>query len=303
MKIPVLVLAFNRADKVVDVLRSIREYKPSRLYLACDGARANKIEEKVLVEATQKAMLDAVNWDCDVKTLFRNENLGCANAVYEAISWFFKNEKYGIICEDDVIIGLDFFRLCEDLLPRYEKDERIMHINSQNYAYGKSISNKILFGKAMFCWGWASWARAWKKMDMSMTNWPNYNKRKMLSHYGLIKTLFQIHYWTNDYKAIKLGTCCSWATRWNFSVLYNEGLCINPQVNLSLNIGTDSGVHYKGNDEKIYKKLLIGKVSWPISIPDVAEESRHQNFIDNKEFIRVRLWGLKKKIKRLYYGR
>ena len=129
-KLPILVLAFNRADHVREAMKSIREYKPERLYLECDGARQNKTGEKDAVEETRQAMLDAVDWPCEVKTLFRDENLGCAQAVYGAISWFFKNEKWGVIIEDDVIVGQDFFRLCEDLLPRYENEERIMEISN-----------------------------------------------------------------------------------------------------------------------------------------------------------------------------
>ena len=41
-KLPVLVLAFNRMDHVVEAMKAIREYRPDRIYLECDGARPNK---------------------------------------------------------------------------------------------------------------------------------------------------------------------------------------------------------------------------------------------------------------------
>lgn len=57
MKIPVLVLAFNRADHVERAMGAIREYKPERLYLECDGPRDNKEGEKQKVEETRKMMI------------------------------------------------------------------------------------------------------------------------------------------------------------------------------------------------------------------------------------------------------
>ena len=133
MKVPILVLAFNRADHVEQAMLAIKEYKPERLYLECDGPRVHKQGEKEAVEATRKAMLDAIDWPCEVRTLFRQENLGCANAVYGAITWFFEQEEYGVIIEDDVVVGQDFFRLCEILLPRYKNDERVMEISAENH--------------------------------------------------------------------------------------------------------------------------------------------------------------------------
>ena len=50
-----------------------------------------------------------VDWDCEVKTLFRDKNLGCKYAVSSAIDWFFENEEMGIILEDDCLPSQSFF--------------------------------------------------------------------------------------------------------------------------------------------------------------------------------------------------
>ena len=109
--IPILVLAFNRADHVVEAMKAIKVYQPKRLYLECDGPRKAKEGEQEAVEATRKAMLDSIDWPCEIKTLFREENMGCAHAVNDAITWFFRHEEYGIICEDDIILSPDFFSI------------------------------------------------------------------------------------------------------------------------------------------------------------------------------------------------
>ena len=199
-KIPVLVLAFNRADHVEQAMKAIQEYKPERLYLECDGARPHKPGEKEAVEATRKKMLDMVDWPCEVKTFFREENLGFANAVYGAISWFFENEEYGCIIEDDIIVGQDFFRLCEYLLPRYRDEERIMEISAENRGLRDTMSESYSYSLSYRCWGWATWRRAWAKMDMSMSAVEHLSIRKLISNLGLFQGCMIYKYFKSAYK-------------------------------------------------------------------------------------------------------
>lgn len=299
-KVPILVLAFNRPDHVAKSMEAIREYQPDKLYLECDGARTHKGGERKAVEETRKAMLDSVDWPCEVKTLFREENLGCANAVYDAISWFFENEEYGCIIEDDVIVSRDFFILCEELLPRYKDCDVVMHINAPSYRtdnFAKQIStNEYVFGNAMYCWGWASWARAWKKMDMTMKQWPQHSIGSLIQAYGIFKGLMQLWYWHKDYKAIKEGKCNSWATRWNFAVHISKGLCISSKANLSYNIGTNCGTHYSEENENLYSNLHIGEIEFPLKLREDIALDKEQKKSDEREFLRIRMKGLRKKM-------
>ena len=298
-KIPILVLAFNRADHVAEGMKAIREYKPEKLYLECDGPRDNKEGEKEAVEATRKIMLNAVDWTCEVKTLFREKNLGCANAVYGAISWFFENEEYGIIVEDDMIIGVDFFLLCEELLPRYVGERRIMSIQAMNKSHRTDIPNTYVYSWRGGCWGWATWRRAWDKMDMSMSALPNLSYLKIVRKFGVLPGLYLIRQYIAGYKHI--DTFSSWAYRWSLSIQAHDGLSIVPGVNLAKNIGTDGGAHYDDNDIDPYKNLLIGHLEWPIVFNDSLIIDKKQNICDIIDFYRLRLIGLWKKIRKFLH--
>ena len=50
LKTAVLFLIFNRADTIRQVFEAIRQAKPSRLYVAADGPRADKPGEEEKVE-------------------------------------------------------------------------------------------------------------------------------------------------------------------------------------------------------------------------------------------------------------
>lgn len=297
-KIPVLVLAFNRADHVEEAMQAIREYKPDRLYLECDGARLHKQGEKEAVEATRKAMLDAVDWPCEVKTLFREENLGCAKAVYGAITWFFEQEEYGVIIEDDVVVGQGFFRLCEILLPRYKNDERVMEISAENHYPEPQNANTYFYTIDFKCWGWATWARAWKHMDMSMSKWPEQSLSTLIRTFGFLEGCMRYKYWNHTYNNIHTNT--SWATRWAFTIFVERGLCITPGDNLAINIGTDGGAHYENGDINPYAHLKIGTLREPLHFNDNVVLDKRQQKLHNKDFLRIRMIGLKKKIRNVF---
>ena len=85
MKIPVLLTIFNRKDTALEALKSIKAYQPEKLYIATDGPRTHKEGEEQACADTRQAVMDAIDWPCQVQTLFREENLGCAWAMYGAI--------------------------------------------------------------------------------------------------------------------------------------------------------------------------------------------------------------------------
>src|SRR3989339_483651 len=127
---PVLFIVFNRLDTTKQVFEEIKKAKPQKIFIAADGPR-NK-EEKKKTDAIRNYILKNINWKCELKTLFREKNLGCKYAVAGAIDWFFENVEQGIILEDDCLPSQSFFIFCQDMLERYKTDQRIMHISGTN---------------------------------------------------------------------------------------------------------------------------------------------------------------------------
>src|SRR6185295_13628062 len=97
--LPVLLLAFNRPDTTERVLESLRAARPAHIFFAVDGPRAGREGEAVRVAQVHR-LAERIDWDCDVRTLFREQNLGCKLAVSQAITWFFSHAEAGIILED-----------------------------------------------------------------------------------------------------------------------------------------------------------------------------------------------------------
>ena len=161
----VLFMVFNRPNTTSKVFEEIKKARPPRLYVAADGPRKDKDgEEKKVLKVREIAT--AVDWPCEVKTLFREKNLGCKSQTSSAITWFFKNEEQGIILEDDSLPHIDFFYFCEFLLDYYHDNKKILTIAGCNFQDGNKRGDaSYYFSKYFQCWGWAGWRRSWSYYD------------------------------------------------------------------------------------------------------------------------------------------
>ena len=231
----VLFLVFNRPNTTAQVFEAIRQAKPPRLYIAADGPRANREGEAERV-AQVREIATAVDWPCEVKTLFQEKNLGCKYAVSGAITWFFEQEEQGIILEDDCLPHPDFFTYCEAVLYRYAEDERVSVITGNNFQNGEKRGDaSYYFSKYNHCWGWASWQRAWKHYQGDLPFWPKWTASASWAKHTPDK--IERRYWEKIFDRVRAGKIDSWAYPWTASVWYHGGLTATPNVNLVSNIG------------------------------------------------------------------
>jgi hypothetical protein len=232
---PVLFLIFNRPDTTEKVFETIRQAKPPRLYVAGDGPRVTRPGEDRQVHLARQ-IATAVDWPCEVQTLFRKENLGCKSAVCSAIDWFFENEEQGIILEDDCLPHSDFFNYCQEILGCYALDERVWMVNGCNFQRGRWRGvDSYYFSQYMHIWGWASWRRAWVKRDMSISFWPEWKKSSEWKEY--LPDRVERKYWSKIFDQMYRNEIDTWDYPWIASAWNSGGIAVTPNVNLVSNIG------------------------------------------------------------------
>ena len=147
-KSPILFLVFSRLSSTKLVFSSIKNARPKKLYIAADGPRKDKIGESKKVADVRDYILSSIDWECSTKTLFREKNLGCKNAISCAIEWFFDNEEEGIILEDDVVPSNTFFYFCDQNL-NYHRKIYIFKFNTSYNCFNDNICSIF--------WTWNSW--------------------------------------------------------------------------------------------------------------------------------------------------
>jgi hypothetical protein len=230
--------------------------------VAADGARPDKAgEEERCLEVRDIAT--AVDWNCEVRTLFRDRNLGCREAVTNAIDWFFENVDEGIILEDDCLPNQSFFWFCQELLAKYKYDESIMHIGGTNPIDKGQSSDTYYFTKYNRIWGWATWRRAWKYFDPEIKLWEELRQAGI--HYHLfVKNEAMI--WERIWNGVLDNEVDTWDYQWFFCRLI-RGKAVMPGVNLVSNIGFDQYATHTQNPLSPLSRLRRGTMTFPIVHP------------------------------------
>ena len=248
-EIPILFLTFNRLDTVKRVFAEIKKTNVKRLYISSDGARKDVDNEDRLIEDLRSFLIENIDWECKVFTLFNDDNLGCKLAVSNAINWFFENEEMGIVLEDDCLPAQSFFPFCEQLLHHYKEDERIFLISGYNKQQKwKEDQQDYFFSNLGGIWGWASWKRAWKHYDVDIKDIESFIEEDGFIN-SLGKTLGSLKQ-NMIYSGLKKESLDSWALQWGYARHKNNGLTCIPSISQIQNIGFgDNATHTLGRDE------------------------------------------------------
>jgi len=262
---PVGFIIFNRPDLTEQTFQAIAKAKPKTLLVAADGPRSNRPGEAEKCEQT-RAVIQKVDWDCEVLTDFSEVNLGCGRRESSAFDWIFSQVEEAILLEDDTFPSPSFFSFCETMLERYRHDERIMHINGDNSANQGRTQDSYYFSKYVHGWGWASWRRAWKHYDYQMKTWPDFRDEKLLQ--SLCEAQFEQKYWTEVFNQMYEDpqVIDTWYYQWLYACWSQNGLAITPNQNLISNIGFNrpDAAHTVGDSPR--SKLAIEDL-WEISHP------------------------------------
>lgn len=276
---PVLLVVFNRPEPTRRVFQAIRDAKPRKLYVAADGPRADRPQEADVC-AEVRDIIQGVDWECEVETLFREQNRGCKLGVSEAITWFFENEPQGIILEDDCVPVPSFFPYCERLLEKYADDTRIMHIAGTNHHpdFSRDPEYSYCFSLYGHMWGWASWRRAWDMYDVNVPTFPKVKQQKYLQ--DAFGNKLAAKYFSQKIEATYNGEIDTWDYQWDFIRMTNAGLSIIPENNLVFNIGfgEDATHTHSANNEQarnIPKDLDFPLRHPPFIVRDKVSDDHH----------------------------
>jgi hypothetical protein len=262
---PVLFLIFNRPEETKRVFETIRKAKPKQLFVAADGPRT-KLPEDIECCRKAKEIAIGVDWNCDLKTLFRVENRGCGQAVSEAITWFFQNVEEGIILEDDCICDESFFHFASQLLEKYRTNYNIMHIGAHGPSANFIADSNYSFIKYPLVWGWATWRRAWDHYDYQMIKWPINGKDILKLHYPKEKGMRT--YWDKIYTTVFNKQVDTWDYQWAFACMKNQGLSIFPHTNLVKNIGFNVNATHTVDRNHTRANMRISHFKMPINHPN-----------------------------------
>lgn len=261
---PIVFLIYRRPDLTQQVFNEIAKAQPKQLFVVADGPKTP--EDMPRCQATRD-IINQVNWDCDVKTNYADQNMGLRKRISSGLNWVFDQVEHAIILEDDCVPHPTFFRFCEELLEKYKDDERVMHISGDNFGYQRpaGVEDSYYFSIFAHVWGWATWRRAWAKYDVNMTTWGEDKIRnEVLSTFS---TASQRRHWHYIWDATATEKIATWAYQWMYACVLHKSFCIMPYNNQITNIGIGVEATNTKNKNSPLVNLTTTDMIFPLKHP------------------------------------
>lgn len=296
-KTPILFIVFNRLETTQKVFNVIKRIKPDFFYIVADGPRLNRSEDLTQCLEVKNYIIDNIDWDCEVKTLFREENLGCGYAPYTAITWFFSHVDEGIILEDDCLPDISFFPYCEELLEKF-RDDNIAIISGCNFSHDKN-QDSYLFSAIPYTWGWATWKKNWLQYDYEIKKWGSINKNEYLKY--LFNDIEFRLFWKKIFDDIyKTPPNDIWDYQFFFSCFLQRQLSVVPSSNLVSNIGHGAHATHTFDIDSKQANVATDSLIFPLKHPIKKERNKvYDIYLQELCFGRIKYIPIRKRFSRL----
>ena len=169
---PIVLFVYNRPEHTLKTLTSLSRNQladKSELIIYADGPKINAdINDLEKVKEVRKVIRRS-KWCKSVEIIESPVNLGLATSIVKGISEILKKKENVIVLEDDLLLSMGFLSYMNDALDVYKNEERVMHLA------GYLLPLKVKLPETFFlnigsCWGWATWSRAWKFINLDASD-------------------------------------------------------------------------------------------------------------------------------------
>jgi len=267
---PIALFTFKRPEHTKRTLKSLSEnseFTTSPLFIYCDGARNDG--EARAVEETRQLIRDFPHPNKMI--VEREKNWGLANSVIAGVTDLCERFGRVIVVEDDLIVSLVFLNYMNTALDKYVDEPKIMQISGHMFPVDIQSENDAVMLPFTTSWGWATWDRAWRCFDPTMSR---YEKLKVDSKLRRKFDLDGAYPYFRMLDRQSEGKVDSWAIRWYLSVFFQNGLVLFPRHSLVRHDGYDeTATHATRQDQSSVKEIWTNRIH---SYPDV--ESDHEAF-------------------------
>lgn len=302
-KTPIVMIIYKRPETTQRVFDAIRQARPRQLFVVADGPRTP--EDTPHCDAA-RAIIETVDWDCDVLTDYASTNLGLQRRVVSGLDWVFDQVEEAIILEDDCLPDHSFFRFCDDLLAYYRDEPRVMHIGGSNFLRELvPIHDSYYFSRYPHIWGWATWRRAWQFFDVAIPLWQEDTDERYLEQFQIP---YERNFWRYVWNRVIAGKSSAWSYQWIFACIAHQGLSICPVQNLVSNIGVSpTATHTR--KKRIIHDMTSHSMTFPLKHPDALIRNEKADVVAVHEALLnarsgKRMWdALRLLIKRILWAR
>ncbi|MGJ4932293.1 glycosyltransferase family 2 protein [Bradyrhizobium sp. HKCCYLS2038] len=239
---PVALFVYNRPAHTARTLQALGANPlaaATDLVVFADGPKS---ATQVAAVAETRAVVRAASGFRSLRLVEQPANLGLSRSITGGIAELCASAGRVIAVEDDLQVAPCFLEFLNVALDRYQNDERVLQISG--YGFPMAPKDRASFLPIISCWGWATWARAWKHYDPEMTAFEDLRFDAGRRHRFNLDGAYD--YWGMA-RSQRDGHIDSWGIRWQMSLFARDGLVLYPPASLVENTGVDSsGTHGAG---------------------------------------------------------
>lgn len=227
---PILIIAYNKPDLLSESLTRLNSFSKGKIYVHIDGPQENTRSQDLFREC-QSIVENASLRNSQIISKVRDVNLGGQFGVLEAIDWFFENETFGIILEEDIGFGEGIFQF----VSRYKSEVT----ESKRFALcffnpGIELDQDFVLSHWL-PWGWATSAENWLTIAGEIRD-PELTVKSGLT--GSPTSRFAVrHYLNSIIKKVKLGKIKTWDAQVHATLLNHRFSCVFPSKSLTKHLG------------------------------------------------------------------
>jgi hypothetical protein len=228
VKVPVVLFIYKKENTLIEILKRINAYNPSRFYVVSDiweNENDNKSINKTRKIVNDYTDSDIINW------IIPPSHQGIINIFDYALDIIFEKEDQAIILEDDTIPSNAFFHFCALMLEKYKTDYGIGSIIGTNLGSSRQSNTYFKTLVGLPYWGWATWADRWKHMPKDFSFWDSYVQS------NAFKELLNTNYPYSHSFLRNRQNPKSWDLKWAMFQLSSNMKSIVPGINLITNNG------------------------------------------------------------------
>lgn len=254
---PVLIIAYRRFSNLETLIQVLLKLTHKKIYIALDGPKL--LDDQGRRDCS--SVLEVVDFfslkypDRIVKRV-RSTNVGSAVNVVSACDWFFSQENFGIILEDDCLVSDSFFKFVSHYSSFFHEDSRIAMICGTQFAPVNIAGKFAMTSRYPLIWGWATSKEKWTVLRNGFAR----NNSKFPK--GLSKDVSTAEkvYWNSGARRAFSGHIDAWDIIIARNMLRDGMLSILPNRSLVSNIGNDAySTHTK--DDSPWLNQVIEDVS------------------------------------------
>lgn len=293
---PILLFVYNRPEHTRLTLEALKKNHlsdSSSLYIFSDGYRNETDREEVM---KVRELIRSFEGFAAIHIEEKRENVGLARNIIEGVTRVVNEHGKVIVLEDDLITSPYFLTFMNNVLDRYEQEEKIAHV--QGFCFPLQGLPDAFLIKWTGSWGWATWKRAWDLFNPDGEALLTEIMKKKLNR----EFDFNGNYpFTRMLRRQVNGENDSWAIRWNASLFLNNKLSVNAGKSLVQNIGFDGSGRHSGRDEIYTTPLHMSALG--SEIPRIEENMAARKAFE-KYYRRTNSYLAKavRRIKRIFKG-